>query len=115
MTFRGVTMKRDADSFPEPRKDAVERMKAFQSLSPQTRRATCAAIIEIGWKLIQNSPHCEAILRRMDESEEEWRRIQRELIADYEQGLLPPTKSDESLQGQVQDLGSSTAKLILSH
>jgi len=75
--------------FPDPRNDAVDRMKAFQSLSPTARWETLAAVIDIGWKLINASPHREAILRRMDKNEEEWRRVQRELFSRYERGLLP--------------------------
>jgi len=89
-----------APDFPDPRKDAVERMKAFQSLSSHARWESLAAVIDIGWKLINASPHREAILRRMDEREEERRQIQQNLFAQYAQELRPLAGKDESHQDQ---------------
>ena len=37
-------------------------------------------MLALGWRMVRSSPHREAIERRLNEEEERWREIQRELL-----------------------------------
>jgi hypothetical protein len=67
--------------FPDPRVEAARRAAEFQRLSPDERWRELAALMAFGWSMVRSSPRREAIEKRMQEQEEEWRKIQRELFA----------------------------------
>lgn len=67
--------------FPDPQEEARKRAAEFQRLTPDERLRAIAAAVDFGWAMIKASPQREAIERRMEEEELEWRRIQRELFA----------------------------------
>ena len=67
--------------FPDPMDEARKRAAEFQRLSPDDRWREIAALMAFGLAMVRSSPHREAIERRMEEQEQEWRRVQKELFA----------------------------------
>ena len=69
--------------FPDPMEEARKRAAEFQRLSPDERWREIAALMAFGLAMDRSSPQREAIERRVDEQEQEWRRVQKELFARY--------------------------------
>jgi hypothetical protein len=69
--------------FPDHQEVARERAEAFQRLSSSERWNEMAAMMAFGWGMVKASPRRAEIERRMQDQEEEWRRIQRQLFAQY--------------------------------
>ena len=67
--------------FPDHHEEARKRAEEFQRLSPDERWREIAALMAFGLAMVRSSPQREAIERRMDEQEQEWRRVQKELFA----------------------------------
>jgi hypothetical protein len=67
--------------FPDRMEEARKRAEEFQRLSPDDRWREIAALMAFGLAMVRSSPQREAIERRMDEQEQEWRRVQKELFA----------------------------------
>jgi hypothetical protein len=70
--------------------------EAYLRLPSDERLRVMARIFAEGWAKINASPDREAILRRMDEEEEEWRRIQQRLFAEFEASIDVPVIIDHS-------------------
>lgn len=66
--------------FPDPQAKARRRAEEFQRLSPDARWREMAALMALGWAMVQSSPDPLAAQRRMDDQELQWQRIQRELF-----------------------------------
>ena len=69
--------------FPDRHEEARKRAAESQRLSPDDRWREIAALMAFGLAMVRSSPQREAIERRMDEQEQEWRRVQKELFARY--------------------------------
>jgi hypothetical protein len=69
--------------FPDRHEEARKRAAEFQRLSPDERWREIAALMAFGLAMVRSSPQREAIERQMDEQEQEWRRVQKELFARY--------------------------------
>lgn len=67
--------------FPDPMEEARKRATEFLRLSPDERWREIAALMAFGLEMVRQSPHRAAIQRRMEEQEQEWRRVQKELFA----------------------------------
>lgn len=67
--------------FPDRMEEARKRAEEFQRLSPDDRWREIAALMAFGLAMVRSSPQREAIERRMDEQEQAWRRVQKELFA----------------------------------
>jgi hypothetical protein len=67
--------------FPDQLEEARLRAEEFQRLSSDERWRQLAGMFAFGWETVRTSPHCTDIEQRMDEQEQEWRQIQRELFA----------------------------------
>ena len=67
--------------FPDHHEEARQRAAEFQRLSPDDRWREMAAMMAFGWAMVQSSPRRAAIELRMDEQEQDWQRIQKELFA----------------------------------
>jgi hypothetical protein len=64
--------------------DAIRReAAAFRRLSPAERLNAIMEVIAAGWRMLEQSPDREAILRQRQAQEDEWQRIQKELFAAY--------------------------------
>ena len=66
--------------FPDHHEEARKRAAEFQRLSPDERWREMGAMMALGWAMVKASPHRAAIERRMEEQEQEWQRIQKELL-----------------------------------
>jgi hypothetical protein len=69
--------------FPDPREEAYRRAQEFRRLSTTERWRELAALMAVGWKMVEASPRRAAIEQRMAEQEAESQRIQRELFQRY--------------------------------
>jgi hypothetical protein len=66
--------------FPDHQEESRRRAEAFQQLTPAERWQEMGALFSFGWRMVNDSPHREEILKRMEENELHWRKIQEELI-----------------------------------
>ena len=70
-------------SFPIRRKWLASERRRFSASAPQSAWREMAAMMAFGLEMVRTSPRRAEIERRMQDQEEEWRRIQRELFARY--------------------------------
>jgi hypothetical protein len=68
-------------TFPDSRAQARRAAAEFQRLTPEERWRELAGLMAFGLAMVKSSPHREAIERRMQEQEAQWRQIQQELFA----------------------------------
>jgi phosphosulfolactate synthase (CoM biosynthesis protein A) len=71
--------------FPDHHEEARKRAEEFQRLSPDERWREMAAMMAFGSAMVKASPRRAAIEQRMEEQEQEWQRIQKELFARHGQ------------------------------
>ncbi|MCI0637508.1 MAG: hypothetical protein L0Y72_01290 [Gemmataceae bacterium] len=69
--------------FPDPQELARKRAEEFQRLTPDERWREMAALMAFGWAMVRSSPHRDAIEKRMEEHERQWRKIQKEIIVKH--------------------------------
>jgi hypothetical protein len=69
--------------FPDRHEEARRRALEFQRLSSDEKWQRIAALMAFGLAMVKSSPHRAAIEKRMEEEEQEWRRVQKELFARY--------------------------------
>jgi hypothetical protein len=67
--------------FPDAKEEARRRAAEFQRLSAEERWREMAALWAFGWAVVRSSPRRAAIEDRMQDQENEWRRIQEELFS----------------------------------
>jgi hypothetical protein len=67
--------------FPDPAEEARMRSEEFQCLPTDERFRQLAALMAFGWRMVRSCPNPQAAEQRLDEQEERWRQIQRELFA----------------------------------
>ncbi len=67
--------------FPSEADKIYEEAEAFRRLSPTERFLKILGLIAFGKKLMEHSPNREAAQRLRQQDEEEWQRIQKELLA----------------------------------
>jgi hypothetical protein len=69
--------------FPNRAQEACARAREFRRLSPQERWKQIAELMEIGMKMVRNSPRRAEIERRLEAQEAEWQRLQRKLFSEH--------------------------------
>jgi hypothetical protein len=66
--------------FPDPLEEAARRAREFQRLPPDERWRQIAVLMELGLTMARSSPRRHWVEARLEEQENEWRRIQQELF-----------------------------------
>jgi hypothetical protein len=66
--------------FPDPRTESYARAEEFRRLSSGERLQEIASLMAAGYQMVQLSPRRDAIVRRWEEEEANWQRIQTELF-----------------------------------
>jgi hypothetical protein len=69
--------------FPDAFKEARARAEEFRRLSSDQRWQEIAALMAWGLKLARSSPQRAAIEKRWQAQEEEWQRIQQQLLVQH--------------------------------
>jgi hypothetical protein len=87
-----TTLSKTPLRFPDPRAEAHARAQEFGRLSSDERFAEIAALMAAGFRMVRHSPRRDAILKRWDEEEANWQRIQRKLFEEH--GLPTDERGD---------------------
>jgi hypothetical protein len=69
--------------FPDWRAEAYARAQEFRRLSSDERWAEIASLMSAGHRMVQLSPRRDEILKRWEEEEANWQRIQRKLFEQH--------------------------------
>jgi uncharacterized pyridoxal phosphate-containing UPF0001 family protein len=67
--------------FPDERHQIFEAAEAFRQLSTEERINEILGLMAIGFAMVEESPHREAIKRMQQADEDAWQNAQKELFA----------------------------------
>ncbi len=69
--------------FPDPQEEARARAVEFRRLSPEGRWREIVALMGWGLNAVRSSPRRADIEKRWQSQEEEWQRLQHELMVEH--------------------------------